>query len=246
MVLTSNYYEKFILQFDEERFQLKTKKSLWLASTPQGLLYIKLNRFEIPLKQPIFLHGQIIVHLNKGEILNSTLSISELPSFHGEKSNLQINFSLKENKLIAEKVLLKSKSTVIQGLINGTLTKSPQSSLIEGTSLLIDEQKKESYSINFKLNNGIIASRFFITNMQSNKILGEKSSGTVNFRLGINGKISNPEITIEGETKKLTYNKKKIRLFFVIKKINKEILIDTLTLHYNESLTVSLNNSSFM
>ncbi|HBD96416.1 MAG: hypothetical protein A2015_03245 [Spirochaetes bacterium GWF1_31_7] len=236
----------FALTFNNSRITLSNNNNLFF-STFNDTLSLYLSDFTLPIiKNTIKMSCSISANTKTGNIVKNKIIITGLPGFNNKKADFSTFFEIKNNSLTLSQIEFINANNRITGQLSGTIIKNPESTIIEGTSLLTDEKQNESYSLNFKLSEGNISSRFFITNMQLNKLLGAKSSGFINLRVSANGKITNPDISIEGDTKQAVLNKSKIRAFFIVKKEKNLFKIDNLIIESGNKLRLQLNKSSFL
>ncbi len=236
----------FALTFNNNRISLSNSNNLFF-SIYNDTISLYLSDFSLPvIENQIKLSCSISANTKTGNVIKNKIIITGLPGFNNKKADFSTFFEIKDNSLTLSHIEFINAGNRITGQLSGTIIKKNESTVIEGTSLLTDEKQNESYSLNFKLAEGNISSRFFITNMQLNKLLGTKSSGFINLRVSANGKITNPDISVEGDTKQAVLNKSKIRAFFIVKKEKNLFKIDNLIIESGTKLRLQLNKSSFL
>ncbi|MBR6200564.1 MAG: translocation/assembly module TamB domain-containing protein [Spirochaetales bacterium] len=91
----------------------------------------------------------------------------------------------------------------------------------DGSGFFGDDAKKESYSLDYTIDNGNVEAKIYLTNMALGKLGKPNLSGLLNARVHAVGKLLNPTVEIQGDVSKAEYNKKKLSgIFSAVKDAN--------------------------
>lgn len=234
------------IALNKDLLSLTSNKDLAFIYYNSGFIKFNLTNFSLPFydNSPVF-NASINSNIKNKTVYNSSLNISNIQGFQKRNANIKCKIDLGNNILNITDLIYNDNDNLIKGNLTGNIINTSNKPVIEGTSLLTDNNKNESYSFNFKIDEGMINSRLFITNMDIKKIAGDNLKGIINIRSVIKGKLSNPDITFEGDTKNCFYKKKKFKGLFIIRKIDKTIKIENLITELDNKIRLQISKSSF-
>ncbi|HOJ63068.1 MAG TPA: hypothetical protein PLE45_01495 [Spirochaetota bacterium] len=207
------------------------------------IIYLKANDFSLPFKNnDIKISFDTSFNLNDLTLQDSSFTINKINIFNNRKSdgNLSFNLSISNNKILLNNFLYKDGENNIEGKVEQNILLKNNSIKIIGNGLLKDNKKAESYSISYDLDNNNITGRLYLTHIELNKFL--KGEGFLDLRIGLNGKIDNPDIEVNGILSEGKIGKNNVKADFNIKKVDTKISFNRIAVDFGKN-SLYINDS---
>ncbi|MBN2546639.1 MAG: hypothetical protein JXB50_12635 [Spirochaetes bacterium] len=199
---------------------------------------IKLNKIYSKL------NFNFIYNIANGNIQENTIQINQLSLFKNQMGNLKLKMAMIKNEVKFYDIIYYDKINLIKGDLNAKYNIVNKNFIING--FLKDDEKDESYAVDFNLNGLNVKSNIYITHLNISKILSNKNiSGNLNLRLKIEGFLLNPDLELQLELEKGKYKNKNMEFLLAFKKNNEEILINRAFIKLKNNF-ITISNSKII
>ena len=175
-------------------------------------------------------------------ITENTIFIKNLKLFNKQNGYLKTNLSLYNNILSIKNFEFNDSINSIKGELITTLNIDELNFI--GKGFFKDNEKDESYSIDFNTIKDNITLKFYITHFDISKI-ENKITGFANIRINLTGKIINPDFNVDLDLSKAKFGNNELNAFLILQKTKDETTIKKAFLQLG-SMRININKSSII
>ncbi len=214
-----------------------------VANLNQKYVSLKADKFELPLMGQIpSFSFNILYNMRNNSIRNGIFSVDNVELLKSGAGLLSSKIDYSNSKLSLNELSYKDTSNNIIGSLNSNLNIKSMLTKSDGELFLKDENKGESYSARYKIENGNIDGKVYLTQIDIKKFLKSPLSGFVNLRASLSGKVTNPAVELDGDISNGKLGNSKLEAYFFAKKNDNQYLLNRAQVTLGDN-RISLKNS---